>query len=401
MVTMNKRWIIFRLLPTATGVLLLSMLLTVAYSKRASGQTALPEPAQGPAQGTEQEDSVYLYGFFKDVSDPSGCGELANRVSSLALRPTVLLSIERGPEFLLDLPGGDELMACAVKAFQDSGHAVKALFLQDTVYLTNTAEALRRAAKLNEFIVRHPGSFAGAQADIEPYVTEDWSCGDVHDRRNIFATLRDLLGQVREQMPGVPLGVAVGWWTPATADDYPEAAPESLLKVADELYLMVYGDEGGPVVAGSAARILSRINSPEYFSARGRVIVAMGTYEYRSPQDLQTELEKVNRALAFRPHFAGTSVFHAQSVFDAPLVRLVSGQVTDQSGRFVPGVEIESDGMRDTSNRCGKFGLRGTSLLQGELTLRKAGYKTLKMPFQVRRLGVEKELGQVVLQKEN
>src|SRR5262249_36108810 len=148
-------------------------------------------------------------------------------------------------------------------------------------------EAVRRAAKLNDFVVRHPGSFTGAQVDIEPYVTEDWSCGADEDHRRIFRNFINVLGKVRERMPAVPLGVAVGWWTPIVADRLPEASPANLFKVADELYLMVYGDEGGPVVGGTAGRILSRINTPDFFSAPGRVYVGLSTYEYRSPKQLE------------------------------------------------------------------------------------------------------------------
>jgi len=152
------------------------------------------------------------------------------------------------------------------------------------------------------------------------------------------------------------------------------------------------------VVAGSADRILSRIKLSRIFSGPGRVYVALGTYEYRSPQQLQTELETVRRELAVRPHFAGTSVFHAQSQFDAPLIRIVSGVVTDSNGQNLKDVEVEADGAHDTTNRCGKFSLRVRHLCGRQMTFKKPGYKTLQVPVEARRLGVEKEVGKIVME---
>src|SRR3990167_2710359 len=106
-------------------------------------------------------------------------------------------------------------------------------------------------------------------------------------------------------------------WSRMGTNDGKKAAPEALFQEADELYLMAYGDgdstEGGDAPTSLPARIAGAYG----FSGAGRTHVVLATYEFPSQNRLQAELKKVRRALASRPNFAGTAVFHANSSYQA------------------------------------------------------------------------------------
>ncbi len=349
----------------------------------------------GHAGSPESEDAVYVYDAFRGARN---CVEVAARVKQLPLRRTIILSIEQGREFLLDRPGGEALLECVLDSLRASSQTAKALFLQDPSLLRRRVEAVRRAALLGRFVARHPGKLAGAQVDVEPYATEDWSCGNNEERGALMHSLAELLRQVREQLAGLPLSLAAGWWYPALGKEIPEASPAALFDALDEIYLMAYGDPGGPVVGGSAARVLDRIGAPEFFTAPGRVHVALATYEFHSQEQLQAELETIRRRLAAQPRFGGTAVFHAGGLFDAPLVRIVSGTTTDAAGRGLAGVRVEADGMRGTSNRCGQFSLRGLAP-RTQLVLRKPGFRARRLPVELPEPGLPRDLGKVVMER--
>ena len=373
-------------------------------SKRAAGVSGLlllfmlfwPSRGAAEAPAPDGEDAVYVYDVF-DQED--NCGLVVARLKQLPLRSTVILSVEQESRFVLDDPGGEKLLACILKNLRATSRTVKALLLQDPSFADRTEEAMRRAARLGQFAARYPGRLAGAQVDVEPYTTETWGCGSTEDRRRLLRKLQQLLGLVRQQLRGLPLGVVVPWWFPAVSRELPEAAPEALFSVADEIYLMVYGDQGGPVVGGAAERVLRRVDAPEFFSGAGRLHVALATYEFASPAELETALETVRQRLDERPNFAGTAIFHAASTFNARLVRLASGKVVDKAGQGLPGVEIEAGGIRSRSNRCGKFFLRGFPEAEAELVLEKQGFRTRKLSVQSAAPGVVRNLGDVVLEK--
>lgn len=348
------------------------------------------------APSAEPEDSVYVYDVFRGTP---GCGELLDRLRALPLRPTVILSIEQGPEFVLDRPNGAEQLACVVRQLRASSRKVKALFLQDPAFLERGEEAVRRAALLRAFASRHPRQLSGVQVDLEPYASEKWSCCGVEERRAQMRNLHQLLLRVRRELRRLPLGLAAAWWYPALRE-VPEAWPKALFGVADEIYLMVYGDEGGPLVGGTADRVLERLTAPELFAGRGRIHIALATYEFASPPQFQAELQTLRWRLAWWRNFAGTAIFHAASAFNVPLLHLVSGTVTDQDGRSLSGVEIEAAGIRGHSDQCGQFSLRGLPAPQAELLLSKPGFRTQKLSIELAPPGAVRELGNIVLERD-
>ena len=80
---------------------------------------------------------------------------------------------------------------------------------------------------------------------------------------------------------------------------------------------MAYGDGDSTEGGDPPTSLLARIAGAYGFSGTGRTHVVLATYEFPSLQRLQSELKKVRRALASRPNFAGTAVFHANSGFQA------------------------------------------------------------------------------------
>lgn len=366
---------------------------------------ALHSPGPGPAWATSHgpvaeasspEDAVYVYDLFQGTP---GCADLAERLKKLPLRSTVILSVEQGTEFVLDRPQGEIELACALEHLPASTRKVKALFLQDPSFLRRGDEAERRARLLGDFAARHAGQLSGVQIDVEPYAAEQWSCAGAPEHRGLLRDLHGLLRRIRPPLRGLSLGAVVAWWYPAVARELPEAAPEELFRACDEIYLLAYGDEGGPLVGGSAERVLSRVDAPEFFSGRGRVHLALAAYEYRSPGHLERELETVRRRLAPRPTFAGTAVFHAGAPFDVPLVRIVTGSVSDQAGRPLPEVEIEAASVRGRSNLCGQFTLRGLPESSATVILGKPGFRARKVPVQWALPGAVRDLGNIKLER--
>jgi hypothetical protein len=342
------------------------------------------------------EDGVYVYDVFK--GSPK-CPEVIDRLKALPLRSTVILSLESGREFVLDRPDGQAQLACALDYLRSSGHKAKGLLLQDPVFLEQADEAMRRAILAGEYAVHHPGQLAAVQLDVEPYTVKYWGCRTVPEKRALMTSLQQLLSRVRRQLQGLPLGIVSPWWYP-TATDLPEAGPEALFKVADEIYLMAYGDEGGPIVGGTAERILRHVDSPEFFAGHGRMYIAFATYEFRSPEQLQADIETVRNRLASRPNFAGTAVFHATSGYDLPVSRFLSGTITDSGSQGLAGAQVEAAGVDGETSPCGTFYLSGLSKPSVELTIRKPGYLSKKVTLSLRPAGSVTEMGNVVLEKE-
>ena len=358
----------------------------------------LPVEWAAAAPAARAEDEVYVYDLFVEGAN---CGTVLARLKQLPLRPTLILSVEQGKRFLLDDPAGNRLLACVLDHLRGSDRTVKAMLLQDPSFTERTGEAVRRAARLGQFVKQHPGRLAGAHIDVEPYTTEEWSCGDAEERGRLVQELHQLLDLVRQQLRGLPLGAAVPSWFPRISDEVPEAAPEALFSVADEIYLMTYGDKGGPVVGGTANRVLRRVDAPEFFSGTGRMYIALASYEFPSAADLETTVGTVHQRLDRHANFAGTAVFHAASVFKAPLLRLVSGQVVDEAGEGVAGVNIDAGEIRKRSNKCGKFVLRGVPEGQAELILEKGGLPhSESFPSALAAPGRIRDLGNIVLEKD-
>ena len=245
----------------------------------------LPALAAFPSSGAKGlEDAVYVYHVFRGTDD---CQEVVARLRKLPLRPTVILSVERGREFVLDRPNGEQQLACVLEYLRASSRSVKALLLQAPSFLEKRKEAVRRTKLLGAFAARHPGKLAGVQIDVEPHEGEQWREGDTAHRRARLRSLHELLCSVRPHLRGLPLGIAAPWWYPSVAEELPEAAPAALFAVVDEIYLMTYGGKKEPRVGGTADRVLARVDRPEVFSGPGRVYLVLATYEYRSQAHLQ------------------------------------------------------------------------------------------------------------------
>lgn len=342
------------------------------------------------------DEAVFIYDAFQGRTT---CQQVVNHLKKLPLRRTLILSIEQGPEFLLDRLGGDALLNCVLSSLPPPAQQVKALFLQDVSFMQNDKEAVRRAALLRRFVHEYPGKLAAAQMDVEPYATEEWGCGTNSNRRALARSMVGLLRKVRTQLDGFPLGLDAGWWYAAVGKEIPEVAPANLFKSVDELYLMVYGDPGGPVVGGSAERILERLDAPMFFAGPGRVYVALASYEYKSPQHLQEQMRSIQGRLAKRKTFAGFAIFHAANAFNAPLVRMISGVVNGPDGRGLAGVTVESGRFRGTSNRCGQYGLRGLPGPGAQVILRRDGYQTEQRTVEALKLGEPHDLGIIQLKR--
>ena len=348
------------------------------------------------------DDAVYVYGAFEGKP---ACEQVKQRLEKLPLRPTVILSLEQGPELVLDRAGGEELVACALRSLRQGRprRSVKALVLQDPSFAGNAnLEALRRIDKLAAFARRNRGLLAGAQVDIEPYTSEQWGCCTIEDRRALMREMHKVLGEARLRLRPLPLGVVAPWWY-AAARDLPEAAPAKLLEVADEIVLMAYGDEGGPLVGGTAARILERVDQPNIFPEkgrlRGRLHIALATYEFPSPDRLESELAQVRERLRRRHAFGGTAVFHAASAYDAKLLRFAGGVVADSAGKPLAGVEITSGTITAKSNGFGEFSLRGLGAEPAKAILRKDGFRERAVDIRPPAPGEQIELGTIKLDK--
>jgi hypothetical protein len=268
-----------------------------------------PGYAQEPdSQGPE--DAVYVYDLFQGADN---CLELFGRLRRLPLRATVILSIEQGADFILDQTGGEEKLRCVLRFLNGSERRVKALFLQDHGFLRDGPEAARRAALLGEFVARYPGELSGVQIDVEPYADTKWEASP-NDRRRLLEGLHELLRQIRPHLRGLPLSAVVPWWYAEAATELPEAAPAALFQVADELYVMLYGDERERLV-WNPARLLRWVGLAPRSPGNARTHLVVATYEFPSQDRLEVELRNVRRLLASRSDFAGTAVFHAQSRF--------------------------------------------------------------------------------------
>jgi len=370
-------------------LLVLSILLCAATAVAQTPQTSTP----AGGQSRPLEDSVYVYEIFKT---PADCAVIQERLKALPLRPGLILSIDQGPEFVLDRPEGDQQLLCAAEFLRKSGRTVKAMLLQDPIFLDRGEEAVRRAALVGGFHAKHPGLLAGAQADVEPYTIPDWGCLNAGERQTIMRGLHELLTRVRRNLNGLPLGIVAPWWYPVVKD-LPEAWPSSLYQVADEVYLMAYGDEGGPLIGGTADRVLGRVNAPEFFTGKGRLYIALAAYEFKSPEDFERELQIIRARLASRPNFAGTTLFHAASAFNVPLGRFVSGTVVDESGQGIAGAELRANGTTGKTNRCGQFMLR-VEKPKVELTVKKEGLGEKSLPAEVAAPGGIREVGKIQLQ---
>lgn len=338
------------------------------------------------------DDGVFVYDVFRGRAS---CDEALRTLRSLPLRETIILSVEEGADFVLDR--GAAAAACVAAGMRAAGHRVKLMVLQDASFLERPDEARRRVRAVAALAAAHPDTVDGVVIDLEPYTDERWDCADEAERRRIGERFRDLVAQLRRESAGLPLEAVVPWWFGAEPA-YPALTLSALSDVADGLILMLYGDEGGPVVyrdRGEAARrmeIVMRTSPP-----RQRFSIGLATFERGSPAALDDELAEVRRRYGTTPHFAGTAVFHAAGRFGARLVRMVQGRVTDEAGAGLAGVRVTVDSQAAETNACGRFVIRDVGPAEAMLRVGKAGFRDVERRLQLREPGLVTELAPIVL----
>jgi hypothetical protein len=323
-----------------------------------------------------QDVAVWVYGAESWASD-----QIAIELSRLpAGARRVYLSVEDGPRFLLDDPAVvarlSDVLDMAGTRF---GLAVEAMLLQDVRWIADVQGAERRVSavlRLDESRRRagRPG-FDGLHFDVEPYTHETWTCGSDGERAAIVGRLHTLfehLAALTRRSAASPMRItaAFPWWIGAVSGRMPRMAPRAWLSSLDEVVLMAYGDPGGPMVGGSAAAVLRRLNDVRLWSGvpSGRgVRVGLATYEYPDPGGFSATIRAVSDQLGSRAEFRGIAVFAHGHVFNGPMARSLEGRVRDREGTPVAGAVVRVAEHASRTTRCGTFSLRG--LAPGDLEI--------------------------------
>ena len=321
-------------------------------------------------------------------------------------------NVEDGQRFLLD----DESYASNTQhlvstARGRSGVLVHALMLQDTRWLddhTGALERLARIVSLNRF--RPEEAFAGVHVDVEPDTLERWDCGSIPERRALFEKLQALLARIGSGLPSPRRGgqgplqfsAALPWWIGLAAADIPEASPRRFFESLDEIVLMAYGDPGGPLVGGSAAALLQRLDDVRLWrdvpTGKG-IRIGLATYEYKSVHDLLATAGELDRAFAGRSGYRGTAIFHLAGNYGAPLTASVRGLVRDTAGKPVAGARVRVGERVTATNRCGRFVFRDLPASKGEIEIKRIGFQVTTVPVVNLTPGRELEIPSIVLSR--
>jgi hypothetical protein len=254
------------------------------------------------------EDSVWVYRLLDDNPD---CATIERRLAELPLRQTVIVSIEGGG-FVLDRPNGREQLRCMTAALARSGRRAKVLLLQDTFYLADDIEAVRRMRAVSAY-AKEEGGLEGAVVDIEPYLDPEWEKGSVATRRAIAYRFVRLLRQLKKAAQPLSLDAAIPWWLSSTPE-IPELKPKSLFKSISGAYVMLYS-MGGQASDGLTDRIVKRFPPHDPLLRRGRVYLTLATEDVPSQQELDRDLVVLTEKYRGARGFAGVSVFHAGTTY--------------------------------------------------------------------------------------
>ena len=337
------------------------------------------------------EHSSFLYDVFA-AAHP--CADLERQFPSLLLHRTVILSVDQGTEFVLDRPDGGRELACVILFLHNHGRSIKAMTLQDPSFLSNQQEAVRRVRALSSFAAANPEMVSSIVVDVEPYTHARWDCGDHNVRSGLLDQFRELLRAVKG-VSGLYVDAIVPWWF-AVQTTFPSVRLARLQDIVDGIYLMVYGDPGGPVVNGTTESVLNRLPPTMFGSLRDPVYLAIATYELTSPAAEREESERLLSAYRTQLAFGGIAVFRAGGEYNAPRQLLLSGTVVGASGQPLIGAQIAFGGVTVLSNECGQFLLRAPAGNHGSLVVRMRNAKRQLTP-KLRSAGQITEVGEVNL----
>jgi hypothetical protein len=240
--------------------------------------------------------------------------------------------------------------------------------LQDPVFLFRRQEAVRRVRALSSFAVSNPEMIASIVLDVEPYADPRWDCADYTLRSRILEQFRDLLRAVKGAS-SLYVDAVVPWWF-AVQTRFPFVCLRALQELVDGIYLMMYGDPGGPVVNGTASGVLNRLPPAVLASLRAPVYLAIATYELPSLAAELQESKKLKSIYQSQSAFGGISVFRAGGEYAVPRQLLLAGTVVGASGQPLVGAQIAFGGTKITSNECGQFLLRAAGGSRGALVVR-------------------------------
>lgn len=259
---------------------------------------------------TAVEESVFVYGIF---AGEITCPAIEQRLAGLPLRETAIVSVEEsGGRFVLDDPTGGEQLRCAIDALARQHRRVKLLLLQDTSYLSNDIEALRRMRAIASFARQNRG-VAAAVVDLEPYADSSWTEGSSIDRRAIAFRFTRVLQQLKKEARPLRLEAAVPWWL-TSLNDVPEIGVKPLFGAVDGVYLMLYS-LSGDMKHTVAERIAQRLSVKSPMLQRGHVYLTVTTEDEPTAEQLDRDLVSLRQQYSRARGFAGVSVFHAAGTY--------------------------------------------------------------------------------------
>jgi hypothetical protein len=262
------------------------------------------------AARTEPEESVFVYGVF---AGDSTCPMIEQRLASLPLRETAIVSVEEsGGRFVLDDRTGPDQLRCAIGALARGNRRVKLLLLQDTRYVGNDVEAVRRMRAVAAFARKNHGIDA-AVVDIEPYADRTWTEGSQIDRRAVAFQFTRVLKQLKKVARPLHLEAALPWWLTST-EDVPEIGLKPLFGSLDGVYLMLYGMSGDPQHS-MTDRVMARLPVDDPMLRRGRVYLTLTTEDEPSREQLDRDIAELRQQYGKAKGFAGVAVFHAGGSF--------------------------------------------------------------------------------------
>jgi hypothetical protein len=254
-------------------------------------------------QAAAAERSVYFYGIH-GVTEARWLEYLLLWRSEGIGR--VIVSLEAGPEFLLEDRSEAQKLADLFSLARARGIRIEGLILQDPSWALRPNDARLRLRTVSEFARRHPGTIDAVQIDVEVYTEpEIFGSGDGWSR---FALMVAALRAELTSRPGLQLEAAMPWWFGYKVS---ESEARMISNSLDGVVLMVYGDRGGEPVAAEI-ELFQRKVLPAVLELAGRgpaITVGVASYEHTSASATARFSRQLDILLAPAPGYAGTAVF--------------------------------------------------------------------------------------------